>query len=165
VPVAVKIAGSEIVLGRRGAGDTTELDFVGQVTDARGQVKGTVREPIKVKLGEGASQLTSKNIQYDTGFSLTPGKYRLKFVVRENQTGKMGTFETDFTVPNLNADQKGLRVSSVVWGGQRQPVAEAIGAGGTIRSCSPAILVYDGQLIPASRALSTKQNLYVFRSP
>ena len=129
VPVAVKIAGSEIALSRRGAGDTTEFDFVGQVTDARGQIKGNVRDTIKVKMGEGAAQLASRNIQYDTGFTLSPGKYRLKFLARENQGGKMGTFETDFTVPNVNADHKGLRVSSVVWSGQRQPVAEAIGAG------------------------------------
>jgi hypothetical protein len=51
VPVAVKIAGSEIALSRRGAGDTTEFDFAGQVTDARGQVKGNVRDTIKVSQG------------------------------------------------------------------------------------------------------------------
>ena len=164
VPVAVKIAGSEIALSRRGAGDTTEFDFVGQITDPRGQVKGSVRDTIKVRMGEGASQLTSKNIQYDTGFTLSPGKYRLKFLVRENHDGKLGTFETEFTVPNLNADQKGLRVSSVVWGGQRQPVAEAIGAGVNQKLLANHPLVYDGQkLIPSiTRALSTKQNLYVY---
>ncbi|MCU1232806.1 MAG: hypothetical protein JWP63_773, partial [Candidatus Solibacter sp.] len=164
VPVAVKISGSEIALSRRGAGDTTEFDFVGQVTDAKGQIKGNVRDTIKVKMGDGAAQLASKNIQYDTGFTLSPGKYRLKFLVRENQSGKMGTFETDFVVPNVNADQKGLRVSSVVWGGQRQPVAEAIGAGANQKLLINHPLVYEGQkLIPSiTRALSTKQNLYVY---
>ena len=164
VPVAVKIAGSEIALSRRGAGDTTELDFVGQIMDAKGQVKDRVRDTIKVKLGEGAAQLASKNIQYDTGFSLLPGKYRLKFLARENQGGKMGTFETDFVVPNLNADSKGLRVSSVVWSGQRQPVAEAIGAGANQKLLVNHPLVQDGQkLIPSiTRALSTKQNLFVY---
>jgi VWFA-related protein len=164
VPVAVKIAGSEIALSRRGAGDTTELDFVGQIMDAKGQVKDRVRDTIKVKLGEGAAQLASKNIQYDTGFSLLPGKYRLKFLARENQGGKMGTFETDFVVPNLNADSKGLRVSSVVWSGQRQPVAEAIGSGANQKLLVNHPLVQDGQkLIPSiTRALSTKQNLFVY---
>jgi VWFA-related protein len=165
VPVAVKIAGSEIALRSRGSADTTEFDFVGQVTDMRGQVKSNVRDTIKVKLGDGASQLASKNIQYDTGFTLSPGKYRLKFLARENLGGKMGTFETDFTVPNLNSDSKGLRVSSVVWGGQRQPVAEAIGAGGDNQKLlANHPLVYGGQkLIPSiTRALSTKQNLYVY---
>ena len=164
VPVAVKIAGSEIALSRRGAGDTTEFDFVGQVTDTRGQVKANVRDTIKVKMGEGAAQLATKNIQYDTGFTLSPGKYRLKFLARENQAGKMGTFETDFTVPNVNADQKGLRVSSVVWSGQRQPVSEAIGAGGNQKLLVNHPLVHEGQkLIPSiTRALTTKQNLFVY---
>src|ERR1035437_4202712 len=164
VPVAVKIAGSEIALSRRGAGDTTEFDFVGQVTDARGQVKGNVRDTIKVKMGEGAAQLAGKNIQYETGFTLSPGKYRLKFLARENQGGKMGTFETDFTVPNLNADREGLRVSSVVWSGQRQPIAEAIGAGANQKLLVNHPLVYEGQkLIPSiTRALTSKQNLYVY---
>jgi VWFA-related protein len=164
VPVAVKISGSEIALSHRGAGDTTEFDFVGQVTDAKGQVRGKVRDTIKVKIGEGASQLASKNIQYDTGFTLSPGKYRLKFLARENQGGKMGTFETDFTVPNLNADQKDLRVSSVVWSGQRQPIAEAIGAGANQKLLADHPLVSEGQkLIPSiTRALTTRQNLYVY---
>jgi VWFA-related protein len=164
VPVAVKIAGSEIALSRRGAGDTTEFDFIAQVTDAKGQIKGNMRDTIKVKMGEGAAQLAGRNIQYDTGFTLSPGKYRLKFLARENQGGKMGTFETDFTVPNVNADQAGLRVSSVVWSGQRQPVAAAIGAGANQKLLANHPLVHDGQkLIPSiTRALSTKQNLYVY---
>jgi VWFA-related protein len=164
VPVAVKIAGSEIGLSRRGAGDTTEFDFVGQVTDARGQVKGNVRDTIKVKMGEGAAQLASRNIQYDTGFTLSPGKYRLKFLARENLGGKMGTFETDFTIPNVNADQKGLRVSSVVWSGQRQNIADAVGAGANQKLLVNHPLVHEGQkLIPSiTRALSTRQNLYVY---
>ena len=164
VPVAVKIAGSEIALARRGANDTTEFDFVGQVTDPRGQIKGNVRDTIKVRMGAGAAQLASKNIQYDTGFTLSPGKYRLKFLARENQGGRMGTFETDFTVPNVSADSKALRVSSVVWGGQRQPVADAIGAGANQKLLANHPLVYDGQkLIPSiTRALSTRQNLYVY---
>jgi VWFA-related protein len=165
VPVAVKISGSEVALSKRGAGDTTEFDFVGQVSDTRGQEKSRMRDTIRVKLGEGASRLASRNIQYDTGFTLSPGKYRLKFLVRENQEGKMGTFETDFTVPNVGADSKGLRVSSVVWGAQRQPVAEAIGAGGENQKLLASHpLVSDGQkLIPSiTRALSTRQNLYVY---
>ena len=34
-------------------------------------------------------------MQYDSGFILPAGTYHLKFVVRENQTGRMGSFETD----------------------------------------------------------------------
>ena len=32
---------------------------------------------------------------------LEPGRYKMKFLVRENVTGKMGTFLYDFIVPDL----------------------------------------------------------------
>jgi hypothetical protein len=60
-----------------------------------------------------------KNIQYSTGFTLAPGKYHLKFVVRENQTGAMGSFETDLQVPDLKKIP--LKLSSIVLSSQRVP--------------------------------------------
>ncbi|PWU12036.1 MAG: VWA domain-containing protein [Terriglobia bacterium] len=165
VPVAVKIPGSEISTARRGGADTTEFDFIGQVLDLRGRIAANVRDTIRVRLGEGdAAQLGSRNIQYDTGFTLTPGQYRLKFLARENQSGKMGTFETGFTVPNINVEQSGLRVSSVVWSGQREPVSAAIGSGANQKLLVNHPLVSEGQkLVPSiTRTLSKKQSLYVY---
>jgi len=73
----------------------------------------------------------------------------------------MGTFETDFTIPNLNADREDLRVSSVVWSGQRQPIAEAIGAGANQKLLVNHPLVYEGQkLIPASHEPSPASRTY-----
>ena len=69
-----------------------------------------------------------KSFQYDAGFTLEPGKYHMKFVVRENITGKMGTFETKFTVPDLSADTSGLKLSSVIWSNQRESVTAAVGS-------------------------------------
>jgi len=45
-----------------------------------------------VKLAVSTSaEAQKKNVQYDTGMSLLSGKYHLKFVVRENHTGRMGS--------------------------------------------------------------------------
>jgi len=60
-----------------------------------------------------------KNVQYNTGFVLAPGNYHLKFVVRENSTGRMGSFETDVRVPDLR--KAPLRMSTVVLSSQRVP--------------------------------------------
>jgi hypothetical protein len=62
-----------------------------------------------------------KNVQYNTGFLLAPGSYHLKFVVRENQTGRMGSFETDVQIPDLRKTP--LRMSSVVLSSQRVSAA------------------------------------------
>ena len=104
VPVSVKIPGSDIELARKGGAESTRLDFIGEVKDSKGMLQGTVRDDITVKLkGENAGQLSKRNLEYDTGFTLQPGTYTLKFLARENETGKMGTFETKFVVPDLTA--------------------------------------------------------------
>ena len=107
VPVSVKILGSDIELARKGGAESTRLDFIGEVKDAKGLLQGTVRDDITVKLkGETAGQLATRSLAYDTGFILQPGAYTLKFLARENATGKMGTFETKFVIPDLTAEQK-----------------------------------------------------------
>ena len=40
-------------------------------------------------------------IQYDTGFTLLPDKYVIKILARDSTTGRIGTYQAAFTVPNL----------------------------------------------------------------
>ena len=116
VPVSIKIPGSVVALAGKGGASVTQFDFAGQIQDERRAVVGNVRDNIQVKLDQGkAATAGRKSFQYDAGFTLEPGKYRMKFVVRENITGKMGTFETRFTVPDLSADTSGLKMSTVIW--------------------------------------------------
>src|SRR5271165_4708525 len=66
VPISVKIPGSSFDLAKKGSNDVTEFEFIGQISDPRGKVIGGVRDGIKVKLNQdNASQLKSKNIEYD----------------------------------------------------------------------------------------------------
>jgi hypothetical protein len=69
---------------------------------------------------ESTQQVRRKNVQYNTGFVLAPGSYHLKFVIRENQTGRMGSFETDVQIPDLR--KMPLKMSSVVLSSLRAPV-------------------------------------------
>jgi len=77
--------------------DKATLDIVGQVKDAQGIAVGNVRQTVKLAV-DASAEVQRKNIQYSTGFTLAPGRYHLKFVVRENQSGNMGSFETDIKV-------------------------------------------------------------------
>lgn len=127
VPIAVKIPGSGLVFQGKGAKQATELDFIAEVFDSRNRSAAAVRDTIPLKVSTGvAGQLTQKSIQYDTGVTLTPGSYKLRFVARENGEGKVGTFETPFTVPDLAAG-KALRISSLILSNQREPVADQVG--------------------------------------
>jgi hypothetical protein len=65
-----------------------------------------------------AERLATQPIQYDTGFTLLPGRYVLKFLVRDAEVGRIGTYQMPFTVPNLNREPTRLPISSVVLGSQ-----------------------------------------------
>jgi len=166
VPLAVKIPGSELELARKGGNESTILDFIGQVRDAHGRIAGTVRDSIEVKLkGGNVGQLGKRFLEYGGGFTLTPGDYTLKFLCRENATGKMGTFETRFSVPDVVAEQKYLRLSSVVWANQREPLSAAVGsAERNQKLLADDPLVKDGyKLVPSiTKVYRTDQDLYVF---
>ncbi|MBB5063953.1 VWA domain-containing protein [Granulicella mallensis] len=118
VPVSLLVPGSQIPFEKNGDRDKASLDILGQVRNAQGIAVGNVRDTVKLALDQ-PQQVQRKNIQYSTGFSLAPGKYHLKFVVRENQTGNLGSFETDINVPDLK--KVPLKLSSVVLASQRTP--------------------------------------------
>jgi hypothetical protein len=166
VPLAVKIPGTEIELARHGGAETTRLDFIGQVKDSKGTVVANVRDNIPVKLkGETAQQLARATLEYDTGFTLPPGTYTAKFLARENETGKMGTFETKFVVPDLTSDQKYLPISSVVLSNQRQRLEAAVASAERDKKIlAEHPLIQDGQkLVPSvTRVFRKDQELYVY---
>ena len=166
VAVAVKIPGSAISLAKKGDRESVELDFIGQIRDKAGRLVTAVRDGITVKLDDTAvSRLARRNFQYDTGLTLPSGEYTLRFLTRENLNGKMGTFETKFTVPDVNAELKTLRLSSVIWSSQREPLAAAVGtADKNKKSLANHPLVQDGEkLVPSiTRVFRKDQRLFVY---
>ena len=126
VPISVRIPGSALSFTNKGAKAATELDFIGEILDARGKQASVVRDTIPLKVASTtAGEVTRKQIQYDTGFTLAPGKYSLKFIARENGEGKTGTFTAPFTIPDLGSGNA-LRLSSVILSNQVQAVKEQI---------------------------------------
>jgi VWFA-related protein len=166
VPFSVKIPGAEIALAKSKGNAQTEFDFIGQVRDEHTKMVAAVRDGIKIKLSEKtAAQLSASPIAYDTGFTLPPGKYTFKFLARENETGKMGTYETAFTVPDLASDRPALKTSSVIWSNQRQTLSDSLAFADSKKKLVEADpLVQDGQkLIPSITHVFRKdQNLYVY---
>lgn len=118
IPVSLIVPGSQIPFLKNGDSDKASIDILGQVKNAQGIIIGNVRDTVKLALNS-SQQVTRKNIQYSTGFTLAPGRYHLKFVIRENQTGRMGSFETDLQVPDLKKIP--LKLSSIVLASQQTP--------------------------------------------
>jgi VWFA-related protein len=119
IPMSVVIPGSQINAVQVKDKDKATIDFLGQVRNAQNIVVGQVRQTVNLAL-DANQQVQKKNVQYSTGFTLAPGKYHVKFVVRENQSGNMGTFETDIQVPDMKKTP-GLKLSSIVMSSQSTP--------------------------------------------
>jgi VWFA-related protein len=165
VPVAVKIPGSELALARRRGARRTVIDFIGEIKDDYGVTHQNVRDKLDIRLSdETASQLAARPIQYETGFTLLPGKYVIKFLARDAETGRIGTYQTSFTIPNLNREEKRLPISSVVLGSQRVPIGGELYSvrNATAQTANP--LVYEGQkLVPSvTRVFSRTRDMHVF---
>jgi len=118
VPISLIVPGSQIPFLKNGDRDKANIDIIGQVKNAQGIIVGNVRDTVKLALNQ-AQQVQRKNIQYSTGFTLAPGRYHVKFVVRENQTGRLGSFETDLQVPDMKKIP--LKLSSIVLASQQTP--------------------------------------------
>lgn len=162
VSVSLIVPGSQIPFVKGGDREKATLDVVGEVLDAAKHPVGQVRETVKLTL-DAASQPARKNIQYSTSFTLPSGDFTLKFVVRENQSGRMGSFETPIHLPHLaNKDKNPLKLSSVVIAARREPAkAEKAGKTSTADQADP--LVHDGErYIPnITHVFTTAQHLYV----
>ena len=166
VPVVAKIPGSELELARHGGAESTRIDFIGQVKDSTGKVVQNVRDMADVKLkGQTAADLSKHPLEYDTGFTLPPGKYNLKFLARENETGKMGTYEINFAIPDLTTDQRLLPISSVILSSQRIPLDAAVFSAERDKKLLSANPLVDGgqKLVPSvTRVFNTGQELYIY---
>jgi len=118
VPVAVTVPGSAVPVANDK--DLVTLDVLGMVRDERNFPVGRFRETLKIPPGT-EKTLAGKQVLYQSGVTLPPGRFSVKVVVRENTTGQMGTFEAPIVVPELK--QAPMKVSSVVLSTQLQTVA------------------------------------------
>jgi VWFA-related protein len=152
VPVSLVVRGSQIPFTTSGDKDKATLDVIGLVQDEYKRPAGNVRDTVKLAV-EGSRGVRRKNVQYQTEFYLPPGKYHLKFVLRENQNGSIGSFETDLVIPEYKKTP--LKLSAVVLGNQLQAAPKK-------KSDNP--LVRDGQeLIPnVTHVFGADQKLYFY---
>jgi VWFA-related protein len=119
--VSLVVPGSQIPFVQEKDKDNATIDVIGVVLESGKFPLGRQRDTVKLAV-DSAQQVRRKNVQYNTGFLLPPGGYHLKFIVRENRTGRMGSFETDVRIPDLRKAL--LRMSSVVLSSQRVPAAQ-----------------------------------------
>lgn len=150
--VSLVIPGSQIPFVTEKEKDNATIDIIGAVLDGGKLTVGRLRDTVKLAV-DSTRQVRRKNVQYNTGFVLSPGSYHLKFVVRENQTGRIGSFETDVQIPDLRKTP--LKMSSVVLSSLRTP--------STSKKGTPNPLIRDQmELVPnITHVFAPDQHLYL----
>ncbi|HTQ60659.1 MAG TPA: VWA domain-containing protein [Candidatus Solibacter sp.] len=154
--VSLVVPGSQIPFVEAKDQDKATIDVIGQVLlNGKGKVPvGQLRDTVKLALSS-SQQVRRKNVQYNTGFVLAPGSYHLKFIVRENQTGRMGSFETDVQIPDLR--KVPLRMSSVVLSSLRLRVS-----GSSKKKAADPLIEDQMQLVPnVTHVFTRDQHLYL----
>src|SRR5215831_3883003 len=113
VPITLKIPGMQ--LANNGFARRLFLDIFFEVSDESGAIVQNFREAVDVRLSDETAQvLPSRQVAYDTGFTLLPGKYSIKFLVHDGTTDRIGTYPTAVLIPNLSKESNNLPISSVV---------------------------------------------------
>ena len=170
VPVTVKIPGRELALAKHFGAEHTVIDFVCEIKDEVGGITvSNLRDNVNIKLSDSTSaELAQRPVEYSTGFTLLPGRYSIKFLARDDETGRIGTYQTTFVVPNLNKETKRIPLSSVVLSSQRVSKRDALynAASGKDQAKNDAanpLVNADGKLIPSvTRVFHTDRELYVY---
>jgi VWFA-related protein len=163
VPLSVVVPGYQIPITKASDKARATLDVLGLVRDGQRRPIGRIRDTVRLSV-DAADDLKKKTVQYQTGFEMPSGKFHVKVVVRENQDGTYGSYETDIVVPDLKGrsggaapPDKNVKLSSVIIGTQLQQAAKK-----NDRSSNP--LVRDGrELVPnVTHVVSSGQHLYFY---
>ena len=168
VPIAAKLAPSALEWAQKRGSRETSFDFAAEVREARSnRLAGALRDTITVKVGaEHFQDLQQRTLVYQGGLILAPGEYKLKFLARENESGRIGTFEETVSLPAPQPDR--LQVSSLLLSSQVEAVQNAAqiktqAFAKDVKMKSSPLDVGGERIIPSvTRVFTGEQTLYVF---
>ena len=168
MPIAAKLAPSALQWAQKRGSRETAFDFAAEVRDAKSnRVVGALRDTITVKIdAEHFQDIQQHALVYQGGIILAPGEYKLKFLARENESGRIGTFEQNISLAPPQLDR--LQVSSLLLSSQVEAVqnaaqikTQALAKDAKLKS-SP-LDVGGERIIPSvTRVFTGDQTLYVF---
>jgi VWFA-related protein len=170
VPIMIKVPGRELALAKKRGAEHTVIDFIGEIKDDYGgATEQNIRDHIDVKLSDRTAEDLAKGpIEYPCGYTLLPGKHTIKVLVRDDETGRIGTFQSSFVVPNLVKETKRVPISSVVLSAERKSNSDAVyNVAKGKEQAKEALMnpLYQGgqQVLPSvTRVFSKGRNLTVF---
>jgi VWFA-related protein len=162
VPVSVKLASSALQFAKTTGKHEAKFDFLYELRDVTSKrVAGSQRDTMTVPLD--ASQ---QAIVYQGGILVGPGHYKLKFLARDNASGRMGTFEQDLVLYPPQANR--LQLSSVLLSSQIADIPKKTDVrrqsfGDSAKTKDSPLDLNGQRIVPSvTRVFTTDQMLYVF---
>ena len=168
VPINAKLAPSALQWAQKRGSRETAFDFAAEVRDAKSnRVVGALRDTITVKIdAEHFQDIQQHALVYQGGIILAPGEYKLKFLARENESGRIGTFEQNISLAPPQLDR--LQLSSLLLSSQVQAVqnaakikTQALAKDAKLKS-SPLDVGGERIMPSVTRVFTGDQTLYVF---
>lgn len=168
VPIDAKISSSALDWAEKHDRREAGFDFAAEVRAVpSGQSVAQLQDTIHVHLdAQRFRKIHQSNLLYQGGVVLAPGTYRLKLIARENESGRIGTFEQAIEIPALPPNR--ITLSTVLFSSQIVPVEKSsevqTKGQGTRAKLASTPLEMDGQRIVPSvtRFFTQQQTLYVF---
>lgn len=106
VPVILEIGGRALLAGNDGG--KLPVEIYAYVTDSKGEMKDFFSQVVTVDLSHGKSSLLRGGLKYYGHLSLGPGRYLVRVLVRNAQTGKTGVETAPLEIPNFEASKPEL---------------------------------------------------------
>jgi VWFA-related protein len=168
VPIAAKLSSSALDWAKKHDRHEAAFDFAAEVRAVpSGLIMAQLRDTITVHLDEQRYQQVSRSdLVYQGGVVLAPGNYRLKFLAREDESGKIGTFEEPLTIPARLPSRMTLSsvlLSSQLVAAEKSSEVRTQGQGMRARMAESPLEVQGEKIIPSvTRFFNQGQTLYVF---
>lgn len=165
VPLDAKLDSNSLAWGGKGDKHEAEFQFAAEVRDEKShKIVSALQDSITVNLTGDRSQ--RRPLEYQGGVILPPGQYRLKFLAREDATGRVGTFEEDLSLPVPQPTQ--MELSSILLSNQldtsrnsAEVKRSALGPDAKLKATP--LDTPEGRIIPnVTRVFTPQQKLLVF---
>jgi VWFA-related protein len=165
VPLDAKLDSSAVEWAEKGGIAGAQFQFAAEVRDEQShKIVAALQDSISVNLA--ADRPLRRPLLYEGGVILPPGRFRLKFLAREDATGRIGTFEEDLSLPVPKPSQ--MELSSVLLSNQVETAKatsevkrSALGPDAKLKNTP--LDIPGGRIIPSvTRVFTAQQNLLIF---
>lgn len=98
VPVIVEIGGKSLLAGS--SSDKLGVELYAYVTDEKGEMRDFFTQVVGLDLAQGRAAIENAGVKYYGHLDLPPGRYRVRVLARNAETGRTGVESLALTVPS-----------------------------------------------------------------